>query len=71
MRKRLLGIFMSSFLMLSAGTTVVFADDSEQSSETDLRAVAIIEISDPETGEIQTYEERKAERQEEPKIFIL
>lgn len=52
MRKRLLGIFMSSFLMLSAGTTVVFADDSEQSSETDLRAVAIIEISDPETGEI-------------------
>ena len=54
MRKRLLGIFMSSFLMLSAGTTVVFADDSEQSSETDLRAVAIIEISDPETGEIQT-----------------
>ena len=57
MKKRLLGIFMSGFLMLSVGTTVVFADDREQSSETDLRAVAIIEISDSETGEIQTYEE--------------
>ena len=50
MKKRLLGIFMSGFLMLSVGTTVVFADDREQSSETDLRAVAIIEISDSETG---------------------
>ena len=30
MKKRLLGIFMSGFLMLSVGTTVVFADDRDR-----------------------------------------
>lgn len=58
MKKRLFGIFVSTLFTMSVGTSsIVLADDtSSRNLATGVQAMAVIEISDPETGKVETFE---------------